>query len=101
MKTYFDQLMENKYFRGKFIKEFDKVTKDEKPLYTLYLLSRFRQELKYLEKQYKDDDQKELFLMGHKEMIKKLEKQLKDVKLKYSYEDKTDGKKLPDSGFST
>jgi hypothetical protein len=34
MKTYFDQLMENKYFRGKFIKEFDKVTQDEKPLYT-------------------------------------------------------------------
>lgn len=48
--------------------------------------SRFRQELKYLEKRYKDDDQKELFLMGHKEMIKKLEKQLKDVRLKYSYE---------------
>jgi hypothetical protein len=34
-------------------------------------------------------------------MIKKLEKQLKDVRLKYSYEDKSDGKKLPDNGFST
>ena len=89
MKSYFDQLMEDKYFRGKFIKEFDKVNQDEKPLYTLYLLSRFRQELKYLEKQHKDDDQKELFLMGHKEMIKKLEKQLKDIRLKYSYENKT------------
>ena len=78
--------MENKYFRGKFAKEFDKVTEEDKTLYTLYKLSQLRQELKYLEKQYKDDDQKELFLMGHKEMIKKLEKQLKDVKLKYSYE---------------
>lgn len=77
--------MENKYFKGKFAKEFDKVTEDEKVLYTLYALSRFRQELKYLEKQYKDDDQKELFLMGYKNMIKKLEKQLKDVRLKYSY----------------
>ena len=86
MKTYFDQLMENKYFRGKFEKEFDKVTQEDKALYMLYKLSQLRQELKYLEKQYKDDDQKELFLMGHKEMIKKLEKQLKDIRLKYSYE---------------
>lgn len=81
--------MENKYFRGKFTKEFDKVTEEEKVLYTLYKLSQLRQELKYLEKQYKDDDQKELFLMGYKEMIKKLEKQLKDIRLKYSYENKT------------
>lgn len=80
MKTYFDQLMENKYFRGKFIKEFDKVTKEDRVLYMLYKLSQLRQELKYLEKQYKDDDQKELFLMGYKEMIKKLEKQLKDIR---------------------